>query len=178
MVSLRSRGSALDQLFPERAVTATNSATADYFRLSGTSVAAPVVAGAIALMLERNPSLSPEQVKQHLRATATPVPGASSSDEGAGMLNAVAAVGDVDPAQDYSLLRVTDAFASDMFAYLVGQPFVWRDPTYNGGLDSSGVPWGSVTWENVTWDSVTWENTTWEAFSWLNTTWETVSTAR
>ena len=175
MVSLRSPGSALDQLFPERAVTATNSATADYFRLSGTSMAAPVVAGAIALMLERNPSLSPEQVKQHLRATATPVPGASPSDEGAGMLNAVAAVGDVDAAQDYSLLRVTDAFASDMFAYLVGQPFVWRDLTYDGGVDSFGIPWANVTWENVTWDNVTWENVTWESFSWMNVSWETVS---
>jgi len=176
MVSLRSPGSALDQLYPERQVTATNSATADYFRLSGTSMAAPVVAGAIALLLERNPSLSPEQVKHHLRSTATQVAAASAADEGAGMLNVAGAVSAVDPTQDYSLLRVTDAFASNMFAYLVGQPFVWRDPTFNGGVDSSGIPWTSVTWANVTWDAVTWENTTWEAFSWLGVSWEMVST--
>ncbi len=175
MVSLRSPGSALDQLYPERQVTATNSTTADYFRLSGTSMAAPVVAGAIALLLERNPTLNPEQVKHHLRSTASPVPSASAADEGAGMLDVAGAVSAVDPAQDYSLLRVTDAFATDMFAYLVGQPFVWRDPTYDGGVDSAGVSWQNVTWENVTWDNVTWENVSWESFSWMNVTWENVS---
>jgi serine protease AprX len=177
MVSLRSPGSALDQLYPERRVTAANGVTADYFRLSGTSMAAPVIAGAIALMLERNPTLSPEQVKHRLRSTATPVPGASAADEGAGMLDVAGAVSAVDPAQDYSLLRVTDGFASNMFAYLVGQPFVWRDPTYHGGVDSAGVSWANVTWANVTWDGVTWENVSWESFSWMGVTWESVATA-
>ena len=176
MVSLRSPGSALDQLYPERQVTATNSTTADYFRLSGTSMAAPVVAGAIALLLERNPTLSPEQVKHHLRSTATQVASAGAADEGAGMLDVAGAVSAVDPTQDYSLLRVTDAFATDMFAYLVGQPFVWRDPTFNGGVDSSSVTWELVTWQNVTWDSVTWENVAWESFSWMSVSWESVST--
>lgn len=176
MVSLRSPDSTLDQLYPERRVTAANSQTADYFRLSGTSMAAPVVAGAIALLLERNPSLAPEQVKHRLLATATPVPAATAAAQGAGMLDALAAVGSIDAALDYSQLRVTDAFASGMFAYLQGQPFVWRDPAYNGGVDSFGTLWTNVTWENVTWDNVTWENVTWESFSWMNVTWESVST--
>jgi serine protease AprX len=174
MVSLRSAGSALDLLYPERQVTATGGTSADYFRLSGTSMAAPVVAGAIALMLERNPTLSPEQVKYRLRSTATPMP-APAVGQGAGMLDAAAAVGSVDTSEEYSDLRVSDAFAAEMYAYLVGQPLVWRDPTYDGGVDSNGIPWANVTWENVTWDNVTWENVTWESFTWMNVTWDTVS---
>ena len=42
----------------------------DYFRLSGTSMATPVVAGAAALMLQKTPSLTPDQVKARLMKTA------------------------------------------------------------------------------------------------------------
>ena len=43
----------------------------DYMQLSGTSMAAPVVAGAVALMLQQDPSLSPDTVKVRLMKTAT-----------------------------------------------------------------------------------------------------------
>ena len=58
--------------------------SAQYFRLSGTSMASPVVAGAAALMLQANPALTPDMVKARLmasadkwrirRATPTPAP--------------------------------------------------------------------------------------------------------
>jgi subtilisin family serine protease len=59
--------------------------------LSGTSMAAPHVAGVIGLMLSRNPSLSPAQVRQLLQATAQSLPGCAGNC-GAGLLNAFAAV--------------------------------------------------------------------------------------
>nr|WP_255622803.1 S8 family serine peptidase [Tessaracoccus sp. OS52] len=40
----------------------------------GTSFAAPIVSGVVALMLEANPDLTPEQVKQRLQVTADPPP--------------------------------------------------------------------------------------------------------
>jgi len=41
-----------------------------YFMLNGTSMAAPVVSGAAALVIQQNPSLTPDQVKARLMMTA------------------------------------------------------------------------------------------------------------
>lgn len=45
--------------------------TAGYITIQGTSMATPMVAGIIALMLEREPTLTPEEIKQRFRITAT-----------------------------------------------------------------------------------------------------------
>ncbi len=45
--------------------------TAGYITIQGTSMATPLVAGIIALMLEREPTLTPEEIKQRFRITAT-----------------------------------------------------------------------------------------------------------
>jgi len=44
-----------------------------YFRMSGTSMAAPMVAGAAALLLQSKPNLTPDQVKYRLVSTAQPL---------------------------------------------------------------------------------------------------------
>ncbi len=55
---------------------------------SGTSQAAAMVSGAVALMLSKDPSLTPDQVKFLLRGTATPIPGASGkNNQGEGKVN-------------------------------------------------------------------------------------------
>ena len=66
-----------------------------YAAASGTSMATPHVSGAVALMLEANPTLTPDQVKAALEATATPMPGLQPHEVGAGYLNAFEAVGAV-----------------------------------------------------------------------------------
>ena len=63
-----------------------------YLALSGTSMAAPVVTGTIALMFEANPRLTPNLVKAILQYTAENRPQYDHSAEGAGFLNARGAV--------------------------------------------------------------------------------------
>ena len=88
-------GSTLDGLFADHRVTASGGSS--YFRLRGTSIATGVAAGAAALMLPRQPSLTPDQVKERLTATAQdygpngapPLPNPLA--DGAGLLDARAA---------------------------------------------------------------------------------------
>src|SRR2546423_3693345 len=82
---------------------------------SGTSFSAPQVAGAIALMLEANPNLTPAQVRDILQRTATPLPPYYMYEVGAGMLNAQAAV-------------LEAAFPQRHFG-------AWRGTAYQGQVD-------------------------------------------
>lgn len=63
-----------------------------YLALSGTSMASPVVAATIALMLEANPALTPNGVKAILEYTAQVYPNYNPLQQGAGFLNALGAV--------------------------------------------------------------------------------------
>lgn len=64
-----------------------------YTRLSGTSSAAPFVAGIAALMLEANPSLSPDQIKDLLISTCSQWgPSSPNIDYGYGLINAYKAI--------------------------------------------------------------------------------------
>ena len=90
-----STGNGLPLAAYEKAAPA-NMMSPNYFVLSGTSMAAPVVAGAAALLLQANPGLTPDTVKARLMASAdkwTDTSGhADPCTYGAGYLNIPAAL--------------------------------------------------------------------------------------
>ena len=76
-------------------LSTTTDARGSYEKLSGTSMASPVVAGAAALTIARW-GTSNTETRRHLKATATDI-GLSSTQQGCGQVNAAGAVG-TDPA--------------------------------------------------------------------------------
>lgn len=63
-----------------------------YIALQGTSMSAPLVAGVVACMLEANPFLGPQEVKEILKRTARRLEGVDQYAQGAGVMNADAAI--------------------------------------------------------------------------------------
>ena len=65
---------------------------AQHQHVDGTSIAAPVVSSVIAQMLEANLALTPQDVMHILKTTARPFERFAPQRQGAGLLNAAAAV--------------------------------------------------------------------------------------
>ncbi|TCP28879.1 serine protease AprX [Scopulibacillus darangshiensis] len=80
IISLRSPGSLLDKTNKSSRVGK------DYFSLSGTSMATPICAGATALIIQNNPDLSPDQIKEQLLSGAEDL-GLPPNTQGKGYLN-------------------------------------------------------------------------------------------
>jgi serine protease AprX len=167
-------GSVLAGLYPERVVTASNGA--HYFRLSGTSQATGVVSGAAALILARQPSLTPDQVKKILVSRTQPYgaggtpPLPNGTADGAGLLNAKAAY-DSPPLGEANqgALVPADAFARTAYPLLHGKPLVWRNPSYHG------IVWSLLTWATLTWNSLTWENLAWDNIAYDNIAYDNIA---
>ena len=69
VVSLAAPGATLETTYPAD-LSVGSDGNNDYFKLSGTSMATPVVAGTVALMMQQNGNLTPDQVKARLMKTA------------------------------------------------------------------------------------------------------------
>ncbi|HEX8191115.1 MAG TPA: S8 family peptidase, partial [Pyrinomonadaceae bacterium] len=87
IIDAQSAGNALVTQNPALDANVSGAATRDQMYLSGTSMATPVVAGAAALMLQANPTLTPNLVKALLMYTAQQLPGFNTFEQGAGQVN-------------------------------------------------------------------------------------------
>src|SRR4029450_2164537 len=90
VVSLAAPGSLLFETYPSLQVFGGSEqpgAPAQYLTLSGTSMASPMVAGAVASVFEFNPSLWANTRKMVLEFTSRTMPGIDTLTQGAGYLN-------------------------------------------------------------------------------------------
>jgi subtilisin family serine protease len=87
IASFSSRGPEVDLAAPGQSIYSTYR-SGGYATLSGTSMAAPHVAGAAALVLSNHPGFTPSQVQTHLQNNAEFLYGLNSNQQGAGLVDA------------------------------------------------------------------------------------------
>jgi hypothetical protein len=112
-----------------------------YLILSGTSMATPVVSATVALMLQANRTLTPNQVKAILQYTAQTQPGYHPVTQGAGFVNAKGAV----KLADFFVAPSGAAYPSSSGW---GARLIWGNQLIQGGrLTADANAWST----NVTW---------------------------
>ena len=131
----------------------------DYFCLSGTSMASPVVAGAAALLLQANPNLTPDTIKARLMLSADKWADSSGNGDaltyGAGYLNIPAALASTatatQPALSPPLLLNSDGTVS-----LVMDRAAWGSGLWGTGITDLRAAWGcSVGADRAAWGCTT-----------------------
>jgi subtilisin family serine protease len=192
IVSLRNPGSYAD-------VNYSSARVAERFFLgSGTSQAAAVASGAAALVLERNPSYGPDELKSVLMQGGDPYRKVSAVCQGAGVINLYDTYWDVpEGAQDHEAAtglgslegaRGSDHLTAQNGATLTGEQDVMGSPwspetwtfdaaagtAWDGG-DWNGATWSGATWSALSWTGLSWSAATWSGLSWTGADWSEAS---
>lgn len=195
MVSNRAAGSTLDTAYPAAWVGSY------YFKGSGTSQAAAIVSGVAALMLQANPSMTPDVLKATLVGTAKKMGGLlglGAAGSGAGLVDATAAVKASiaktyvskpanagllnQPSTGLGLIQLSRDSSALVYSDLNGDGLL---DLVTGEVDALGTAWLGSTWseawsnnpwapyvfEAAGWDGKTWGGKTWGGTSWKGKTW-------
>jgi len=166
--------------FPERV-------TSDgHIRLSGTSMAAPMVTGAVALLLGRNDHLTPSQLKQVLTSTTRAYPG-QTDQAGALDIAAALAAAEHPPAADRLNvpMPVGGAIPPHDAVTLLWDGARWGNAFFDGArwgasywdgarwsnAEWDGARWGSAYWDGARWGSAYWDGARWGSTSWNGARW-------
>ncbi len=186
-MSLRVPGSGIDTMAPGGRV-----GNSRFFRGSGTSQAAAVVSGSVALLLDQRPWLKPDQVKAILTSTADKLPNVPDRAEGAGMINLRRAQGENTPSledvtQTWDLatglgslnaargtqILENDGVKLDGETDIFGQPWngsAWTADMWNGSAWTGGV-WNGSAWTGSAWTGSAWTGSAWTGSAWTGSAW-------
>jgi serine protease AprX len=149
---------------------AANVTAPGYIQLSGTSFAAPVVAGAAAQLLARHPGWTPDQVKGALMLTAKQAPNAAPGSVGVGEVNIGKAAGlSTAPNANAAIDRflVTDTATGGLrFDYTT-----WH------GVATTNASWADASWADASWADASWSTASWADASWADASWADASWA-
>jgi len=198
VTSLRVPGSYVDTTYPSARVNGR------FFRGSGTSHAAAYVSGAAALVMSQRPGITPDQLKDLLKRTATSLPLADDRAQGAGALDlsrayytatnpkavqlwpSASGLGSLELSRgsnhvDTGAGAVTgetdvrgEDFTSATWAPRSAAGTSWSGSGWNGATWSSAT-WSSATWSSATWSSATWSSATWSGATWSSATWSSAT---
>jgi serine protease AprX len=134
IISVIADSSRWDLDYPEKVVLEN-----EYIRLSGTSMSAPMVTGAVALLLQAEPNLTPDQVKYRLL-------NASASLQGYPYVDVYAAL------TTHTTESANTGLEASKLLWSGEEPVLWESVAWNS------VAWNSVAWNSVAWNSVAWND--------------------
>ena len=160
LIGAKAPGSAVDVEHPEAHIRG------DYLRGSGTSFAAAVTSGAVALLREAHPEWTPDQVKGAILATAAPGPVGDRNVDGAGILDVAAAAAlTTAPAANQGIVRSTGLGSLAADRGTLGTAI-----ELGGGLGLLELT-GELTAQNTLWDPIRYTTSEWNGNNWYGNNW-------
>jgi serine protease AprX len=184
IVSLRDPGSYIDDTD-----SGTGAVSDTLFRGSGTSEAAAVVSGGIALMLQEHPSFTPDQVKRLIWTSETRLKGVTLLTGGAGELNLAPTfkkhMGSArQPWMPSSGTGLLEGSRGDIHVSLDGIPLTGEQDIFGAPFNSaalaaleatqtswSGGVWNGNVWTGNSWSAGAWPTAAWSGNSWSGNSW-------